>query len=233
MVLALPCRSDPDGHLQDWHIFVLAALLGVVERVRYSGTASFLVDMVGKEDLMNAIALNSSIFNGARMSGPAVAGILVAASARAGASSSNARELHRRDRRAADDASSSPGPSVTLASARWRTSSRASAWCGRAPIRALLVLLGLVSLVGDAVHRADAGFRRPDLARRSERSGYPDGRHGRGRAAGSATLAAAPACDGFGTLGGVLLRRLRVSLVLFAFFPILAFGALLIPAGFA
>ena len=39
---------------------------------------SFLVDMVGKDDLMNAIALNSSMFNGARIVGPAVAGILVA-----------------------------------------------------------------------------------------------------------------------------------------------------------
>jgi len=42
------------------------------------GRQSFLVDMVGKEDLMNAIALNSSMFNGARVIGPAVAGVLVA-----------------------------------------------------------------------------------------------------------------------------------------------------------
>ncbi len=39
---------------------------------------AFLVDMVGKEDLMNAIALNSSMFNAARIMGPAIAGILVA-----------------------------------------------------------------------------------------------------------------------------------------------------------
>ena len=39
---------------------------------------AFLIDMVGREDLMNAIALNSSMFNGARIIGPAVAGILVA-----------------------------------------------------------------------------------------------------------------------------------------------------------
>ena len=42
------------------------------------GRQSFLIDMVGKEDLMNAIALNSSMFNGARVIGPAIAGILVA-----------------------------------------------------------------------------------------------------------------------------------------------------------
>ena len=57
---------------------MLAALLGVVNAFDIPGRQSFLVDMVGKEDLMNAIALNSSMFNGARVMGPAVAGILVA-----------------------------------------------------------------------------------------------------------------------------------------------------------
>ena len=68
-----------------WHIFGLAALLGVVNAFDIPGRQSFLVDMVGKEDLMNAIALNSSMFNGARVVGPAIAGILVAKSAKAGA----------------------------------------------------------------------------------------------------------------------------------------------------
>jgi MFS family permease len=58
-------------------IFVLAALLGVVNAFDIPGRQAFLVDMVGKEDLINAIALNSSMFNGARLVGPAVAGILV------------------------------------------------------------------------------------------------------------------------------------------------------------
>ena len=61
-----------------WLIYVLAALLGVVNAFDLPGRQSFLVDMVGKEDLMNAIALNSSMFNGARVIGPAVAGVLVA-----------------------------------------------------------------------------------------------------------------------------------------------------------
>jgi MFS family permease len=59
-------------------IFVLAALLGVVNAFDIPGRQSFLVDMVGREDLMNAIALNSSMFNAARVIGPAVAGVLVA-----------------------------------------------------------------------------------------------------------------------------------------------------------
>ena len=66
------------GKVQVWHIFVLAVLLGVVNSFDIPGRQSFLVDMVGKEDLMNAIALNSSMFNGARIVGPAIAGVLVA-----------------------------------------------------------------------------------------------------------------------------------------------------------
>ena len=66
------------GRVQVWHIFALAGLLGVVNAFDIPGRQSFLVDMVGKEDLMNAIALNSSMFNGARVIGPAIAGILVA-----------------------------------------------------------------------------------------------------------------------------------------------------------
>jgi MFS family permease len=59
-------------------IFVLAILLGIVNAFDLPGRQSFLVEMVGKGDLMNAIALNSSMFNGARIVGPAIAGILVA-----------------------------------------------------------------------------------------------------------------------------------------------------------
>ena len=66
------------GVVRVWQIFVLAALLGVVNAFDIPARQSFLVDMVGKEDLMNAIALNSSMFNGARIVGPAIAGILVA-----------------------------------------------------------------------------------------------------------------------------------------------------------
>jgi MFS family permease len=66
------------GRVQVWHIFVLAASLGVVNAFDIPARQAFLVEMVGKEDLMNAIALNSSMFNGARVIGPAIAGVLVA-----------------------------------------------------------------------------------------------------------------------------------------------------------
>src|ERR1044072_209068 len=67
------------GHVRVWHVFTLAAALGVVNAFDVAARQSFVVEMVGKDDLVNAIALNSSIVNAARAIGPAVAGILVAA----------------------------------------------------------------------------------------------------------------------------------------------------------
>jgi MFS family permease len=61
-----------------WEIIMLATLLGVVNAFDVPARQSFLIEMVGREDLLNAIALNSSMFNGARVAGPAVAGLLVA-----------------------------------------------------------------------------------------------------------------------------------------------------------
>lgn len=60
------------------HIFILSVSLGVIAAFDIPARQSFLVQMVGKEHLLNAIALNSSMFNGARMVGPAVAGFLIA-----------------------------------------------------------------------------------------------------------------------------------------------------------
>ncbi|HKO58554.1 MAG TPA: MFS transporter [Thermoanaerobaculia bacterium] len=65
--------------IREWHIFVLATCLGVVNAFDLPARQAFLVQMVEREDLINAIALNSSMFNGARIVGPAVAGLLVAA----------------------------------------------------------------------------------------------------------------------------------------------------------
>ena len=68
------------GHIRDgvWEIIVLATLLGIVNAFDVPARQSFLIEMVGREDLLNAIALNSSMFNGARVAGPAIAGVLVA-----------------------------------------------------------------------------------------------------------------------------------------------------------
>src|SRR5882672_5067728 len=79
MILAFVLAALTLSHtVQVWHLFVLSALLGVVNAIDIPARQSFLSDMVGREDLMNAIALNSSMFNGARIVGPAVAGLVVA-----------------------------------------------------------------------------------------------------------------------------------------------------------
>ena len=62
-----------------WPVMALAALFGVVNAFDIPGRQAFLVELVGKGDLMNAIALNSSMFNAARIVGPAVAGVLIGA----------------------------------------------------------------------------------------------------------------------------------------------------------
>jgi MFS family permease len=66
------------GVVRVWHVFTLAALLGIVNAVDIPTRQAFVADLVARDDLMNAIALNSSMFNGARVVGPAVAGVLVA-----------------------------------------------------------------------------------------------------------------------------------------------------------
>jgi len=66
------------GQVTVWQVFTLAALLGLVNGVDLPARQAFTVELVGREDLPNAIALNSSAFNSARLIGPAVAGVLVA-----------------------------------------------------------------------------------------------------------------------------------------------------------
>jgi MFS family permease len=74
-VLAALCWA---GVVQVWHVLLLAFLLGAAQALDTPARQAFVVELVGKEDLSNAIALNSGIFHGARVIGPAVAGILVA-----------------------------------------------------------------------------------------------------------------------------------------------------------
>jgi len=129
-------------------IFILAALLGVVNAFDIPGRQSFLVDMVGKEDLMNAIALNSSMFNGARVVGPAVAGILVARLGEGWCFFANGVSyiaviigLMMMNVHAPARASASTSPLEHIIEG-FRFASRTG------PIRNLLLLLGLVSVTG-------------------------------------------------------------------------------------
>jgi MFS family permease len=130
-----------------WHIMVLASLLGLVNAFDMPARQAFIVDMVGKEDLMNAIALNSSMFNGARVIGPAIAGLLVASIGEGWCFFGNAvsylaviaglllmKIQHARSTR--------PHASAVAEVVEGFRFARHTA-----PIRALLLLLGLISLV--------------------------------------------------------------------------------------
>ena len=67
------------GLIQVWHVLVLSACLGVVRALDVPARQAITIELVGKDDLLNGIALNSFAFNGARIVGPAAAGVVVAA----------------------------------------------------------------------------------------------------------------------------------------------------------
>ena len=74
MILAILAWT---GQIQYWHLLVLSLLLGIVNSLDMPLRQSFVVELVGKEDLMNALALNSTVFNLSRIIGPAIAGVVM------------------------------------------------------------------------------------------------------------------------------------------------------------
>ena len=66
------------GHVQIWEVLALASLLGLTNSIDMPTRQAFVAEMVGREDLPNAIALNSSLFNMARVVGPGLGGIIIA-----------------------------------------------------------------------------------------------------------------------------------------------------------
>ncbi len=67
------------GAVQVWMILVLCLLLGLTNAIDMPTRQSFAVEMVGREDVGNAVALNSALFNAARIIGPAIAGLVIGA----------------------------------------------------------------------------------------------------------------------------------------------------------
>ena len=79
MILAFTLAALTFTHLlQVWHLILIAFLVGIVNAFDVPIRQAFLVQMCGKEDLPNAIALNSSMFNSARVIGPPIAGFVIA-----------------------------------------------------------------------------------------------------------------------------------------------------------
>ena len=63
--------------IQLWHIYILAIIQGLISAVDNPTRQAFVVEMVGREDVLNAVALNSSSFNAARILGPSLAGVII------------------------------------------------------------------------------------------------------------------------------------------------------------
>ena len=73
------------GQVQLWHVYLLASMLGLVNAFEQPTRQAFVVELVGKNDLINAIALNSGMFNAARLVGPGIGGFVIAAAGVRGA----------------------------------------------------------------------------------------------------------------------------------------------------
>jgi MFS family permease len=213
-------------------IFVLSALLGVVNAFDIPGRQSFLVDMVGREDLMNAIALNSSMFNGARVIGPAVAGILVARIGEGWCFFANgvsylaviAGLLMMKIECTRRSTSDSPLADI-VEGFQWVSQT--------APIRGLLLLLGLVSLVGMPYTVLMPIFADRILHGGAKGLGILMGFTGVGALLGALTLALRSGVRGLGRLVALTCAGFGVSLIAFALSRYFWLSAsLLIPAGF-
>lgn len=65
------------GHAQYWHVCVLATVLGIANSIDLPARQSYVAEIVERDDLVNAVALNSAGFNAARIVGPAIAGVII------------------------------------------------------------------------------------------------------------------------------------------------------------
>ena len=221
------------GVVEVWHIFVLAALLGVVNAFDIPARQSFLVDMVGKEDLMNAIALNSSMFNGARIVGPAISGILVARIGEGWCFFANSVSyiavitglLLMRVERPSRLAPSGPAVARLIEGFQFARNT--------APIRALLLLLGLVSLVATPYSVLMPLFADRVLQGGARGLGILMGATGVGALLGALTLATRSGVRGLGRWVAFSCGGFGISLVLFSLSRNFWLSAmLLLPVGF-
>ena len=221
------------GRVQVWHIFVLASMLGVVNAFDIPGRQSFLVDMVGKEDLMNAIALNSSMFNGARIVGPAIAGVLVAKIGEGWCFGANSISyiavivgLMLMHVRCAPRAGKGSPIADIVEGFRWVNHTRV--------IRALLLLLGLVSVVGMPYTVLMPVFADKILHGGARGLGILMGATGVGALFGALTLAAKTGVRGLGRWVAFACASFGTSVFLFSFSRSFWLSvALLLPAGYS
>src|SRR6185437_566416 len=216
-----------------WEVIFLAACMGVVNAFDIPTRQAFLVEMVGREDLMNAIALNSSMFNGARVIGPVIAGILVYKIGEGWCFFSNSVSY----------IAVIAGLLMMRLPARVRQKQEASRLQhiaegfrfvrNTAPIMALLLLLGLVSLVAMPYSVLMPIFAETILHGTARTYGLLMGATGVGALTGALTLATRKGVRGLGKWVAMACAGFGATLVLFAFSHwFIVSLLLLIPAGF-
>ena len=221
------------NRIQVWEIMLLAAGLGVVNAFDIPARQAFLMDMVGREDLMNAIALNSSMFNGARIIGPAIAGVVVAWVGEGWCFFGNAvsyiaviagllmMKITHPVKLAAE------GSPLEHIMEGFRFAANA------APIRAILLLLGLVSLVGMPYSVLMPVFAKEILHGGARELGWLMGATGIGALFGALTLAARVGLKGLGKVIALCAGGFGVSLIAFAASKMFWLSLiLLLPVGF-
>ncbi len=221
------------GRIQVWEVIVLASLMGVVNAFDIPARQAFLVDMVGREDLINAIALNSSMFNGARVIGPSIAGILVAKYGEGWCFFANAVSyiavisgllLMRVQRTTMEKHSASPFEHIAEG---FRFVSNT------APIRVILMLLGLVSLVAMPYSVLMPIFAERILHGDARTLGVLMGATGIGALTGALVLATRTGVRGLGGWVWMACAGFGTSLILFAFSRWYVLSVLLlVPVGF-
>jgi MFS family permease len=221
------------NRIRIWEIMVLAAGLGIVNAFDIPTRQAFLMDMVGREDLINAIALNSSMFNGARIIGPAIAGIVVAWVGEGWCFFGNAvsyiaviagllmMKLNRPIHRPVE------GSPIEHILEGFRFAAKA------APIRAILLLLGLVSLVGMPYSVLMPVFASQILHGGARELGWLMGATGVGALLGALSLAARVGVKGLGRLIALCAGGFGVSLIAFSASKMFWLSLiLLLPVGF-
>jgi MFS family permease len=223
------------GHIRVWMVFVLAALLGLVNAFDIPARQSFVPELVAREDLLNAIALNSSMFNAARVVGPAVAGVLVATVGEGWCFFANAASyiavIAGLLRMKVSPSEESRAPRAATAFQDIAEGFRFVARTG--PIRALLLLLGVVSFVGMPYVVLMPVFADRILHAGARGLGLLTGASGVGAVIGSLVLAARRGVSGLGGWVSLACGGFGVSLILFSTsrsFPLSV--VLLLPVGF-
>ena len=219
--------------IQVWEIMVLAAGLGIVNAFDIPARQAFLMDMVGREDLMNAIALNSSMFNGARILGPAVAGIVVAWVGEGWCFFANAVSyiavitglLMMKIKHPVNLANEGSPIEHIVEGFRFVLD--------KTPIKSILLLLGLVSLVGMPYSVLMPVFASQILHGGARELGLLMGATGVGALLGALSLAARVGVRGLGRLIATCAGGFGASLILFSFSKTFWLSmVLLVPVGF-